>query len=100
MELSNLSGQLHVQRTHHLHLLPEHWLVTHHQILGGHLTKNSAYILQSGVTYGHSESQGGSISTSIKNGIKLSLFKIFEYTLEVSVTTGTEKLVFKHHILA
>ena len=63
--------------------------------MGGHPTKKSVYnpiyILQSGVTYGHEETQGGSISTSIKNGIKLKLFGIFEYNLEVSVTTGTEK---------
>jgi len=41
-----------------------------------------------GVTYGHEESQGGSISTSIKNGITLSIMEIFSWTLEVSVTTG------------
>ena len=56
----------------------------------GHPTKNSVYILQSGVTYGHEESQGGSISTEIKNGITLSIMEIFSWTLEVSVTTGTK----------
>ena len=90
VELSNLFGQLHVQRTHHLHFLAEHWLVTHHQILGGHPSKYSVYILQSGVTYGHEESQGGSISTEIKNAIKWDIMTIFSWTLEVSVTTGTK----------
>jgi hypothetical protein len=41
-----------------------------------------------GITWGHEESNGGSITTGIKNTMTLTLFEIFEYALEVSVTTG------------
>jgi len=41
-----------------------------------------------GITLGHEESNGGSIDTTIKNGIELDLFKTFKYKLEVSVSTG------------
>merc|ERR1711971_392782 len=41
-----------------------------------------------GITLGHEESNGGSIDTTIKNGIELSLFKTFKWSLDVSVSTG------------
>merc|ERR1711936_809357 len=41
-----------------------------------------------GITWGHEESAGGEISTTIKNTIQLSLFEIMKYTLDISVTTG------------
>merc|ERR1712032_779664 len=41
-----------------------------------------------GITLGHEESNGGSIDTTIKNGIELSLFETFKWTLDISVTTG------------
>jgi hypothetical protein len=41
-----------------------------------------------GITWGHEESTGGSISTTIKNTIKWTIANIFEYDLEISATTG------------
>ena len=45
-------------------------------------------LLISGVTLGHDETNSGSISTTIKNAITVSLGKIFSYTLDISTTTG------------
>jgi len=41
-----------------------------------------------GVTLGHDETNSGSISTTIKNAITVSLGEIFSYTLDISTTTG------------
>ena len=37
---------------------------------------------------GHDETNSGSISTTIKNAITVSLGEIFSYTLDISTTTG------------
>ena len=57
------------------------------------------YTRASGITLGHEESNGGSIDTTIKNGIELDLFKTFKYKLEVSVSTGN-MAIFKIHVHA